>query len=225
MHTCSQCIKTVICTTAIIQYHILPSCWSHSMLQRILWREQGVPSLAMWEQGVLSLAMWEQGVLCDGVVTRLALHRQRKKHSGRCPEWEEQWECVGRWLQWGRTPLSSPQANRPAVQFFWPTSCTETWLAANCQKSWAMATFEPLEEAKTGVGDVLTELGGTPIFKRRSYGSSSTSCSSSAPSPETEEFESLEKRFHEELSEKLHERKISDCDPSAPRKLSEISLR
>ena len=54
---------------------------------------------------------------------------------------------------------------------------------------------------------------------------SSTSCSSSAPSPETEEFESLEKRFHEELSEKLHERKISDCDPTAPRKLSEISLR
>ena len=88
-----------------------------------------------------------------------------------------------------------------------------------------MATFEPLDEAKTGVGDVLTKLGGTPIFKRRSYGSCSTSCSSSAPSPETEEFESLEKRFHEELSEKLHERKISDFDPSAPRKLSEISLR
>ena len=88
-----------------------------------------------------------------------------------------------------------------------------------------MATFEPLVEAKTGVGNVLTKLGGTSIFKRRSYGSSSTSCSSSAPSPETEEFESLEKRFHEELSEKLHEQKISDCDPSAPRKLSEIYLR
>ena len=53
-----------------------------------------------------------------------------------------------------------------------------------------MATFEPLEE-----GDVLTELGGKPIFKRRSYGSSSTSCSSSAPSPETEEFELLESAF------------------------------
>ena len=88
-----------------------------------------------------------------------------------------------------------------------------------------MATFEPLVEAKTGVGNVLTKLGGTPIFKWRSYGSSSASCSSSAPSPETEEFESLEKRFHEELSEKLHDQKISDCDPSAPRKLSEIYLR
>ena len=72
---------------------------------------------------------------------------------------------------------------------------------------------------------MLTELGGTPIFKRRSYGSSSASCSSSAPSPETEEFESLEMRFHEELSEKLHEQKISDCDPSAPRKVSEIYSR
>jgi hypothetical protein len=78
-----------------------------------------------------------------------------------------------------------------------------------------MATFDPLDEAKTGVGDVLTDLAGTPVFKRRSYGSSSASCSSSIPSPETEEFESLEKHFHEELAEKLHERKLSE------RKLSE----
>ena len=85
-----------------------------------------------------------------------------------------------------------------------------------------MSTFDPLDEAKTGVGDVLTELTGTPVFKRRSYGSSSAS--SSIPSPETEEFESLEKRFHEELAEKLHERKVSDCD-SQHRKLSDISLR
>ena len=86
-----------------------------------------------------------------------------------------------------------------------------------------MSTFDPLDEAKTGVGDVLTELVGTPVFKRRSYGSSSAS-STSIPSPETEEFESLEKRFHEELAEKLHERKVSDCD-SQHRKLSDISLR
>ena len=78
-------------------------------------------------------------------------------------------------------------------------------------------------EAKTGVGDMLPEPAGTPGFQRRSFGSSSASGSSSFPSPETEEFESLEKKFHEELAEKLHERKISDCDPQQ-RKLSEISL-
>ena len=41
---------------------------------------------------------------------------------------------------------------------------------------------------------------GTPVFKRRSYGSS---CGSSLVSPETEEFESLEKTFKEELEQKL----------------------
>ena len=88
-----------------------------------------------------------------------------------------------------------------------------------------MSGFDTLEEVgeefpgviqfRTGVGDTL---GGTPVFKRRSYGSS---CGSSIPSPETEEFESLEKSFREELEQKLHERKISDSE----RKISDISNR
>merc|ERR1719420_569918 len=61
-------------------------------------------------------------------------------------------------------------------------------------------------------------LAGTPVFKRRSYGSS---CGSSIPSPDTEEFESLEKSFREELEQKLHERKSSDSE----RKISDISNR
>ena len=88
-----------------------------------------------------------------------------------------------------------------------------------------MSSFDTLEESvedypgvaqfKTGVGDTM---GGTPIFKRRSYGSS---CGSSIPSPDTEEFESLEKSFREELEQKLHERKSSDSE----RKISDISNR
>ena len=50
---------------------------------------------------------------------------------------------------------------------------------------------------------------GTPVFKRRSYGSS---CGSSIVSPETEEFESLEKSFKEELEQKLHDRKASESE-------------
>ena len=66
---------------------------------------------------------------------------------------------------------------------------------------------------------------GTPVFKRRSYGSS---CGSSLVSPETEEFESLEKTFKEELEQKLHERKLSEteqrksCDIVTNRRLSEL---
>ena len=52
-------------------------------------------------------------------------------------------------------------------------------------------------------------LAGTPVFKRRSYGSS---CGSSILSPETEEFESLEKSFKEELEQKLHDRKASETE-------------
>ena len=69
---------------------------------------------------------------------------------------------------------------------------------------------------------------GTPVFKRRSYGSS---CGSSLVSPETEEFESLEKTFKEELEQKLHERKISEteqrknCDIVTNRRLSELQSK
>ena len=52
-------------------------------------------------------------------------------------------------------------------------------------------------------------LVGTPVLKRRSYGSS---CGSSIVSPETEEFESLEKSFKEELEQKLHDRKASETE-------------
>ena len=85
---------------------------------------------------------------------------------------------------------------------------------------------------KTGVGGGGGGGGGggdseTPQFKRRSLGSS---CSSSLVSPETEEFESLEKSFREELQQKLHERKISEAerknsDLSSGRRLSEFSSK
>ena len=83
---------------------------------------------------------------------------------------------------------------------------------------------------KTGVGGGGGGGGGdseTPQLKRRSLGSS---CSSSLVSPETEEFESLEKSFREELQQKLHERKISEAerknsDLSSGRRLSELSSK
>ena len=53
-------------------------------------------------------------------------------------------------------------------------------------------------------------------LKRRSYGSS---CGSSLVSPETEEFETLERSFKEELQQKLHDRKASEA---LERKSSEI---
>ena len=72
---------------------------------------------------------------------------------------------------------------------------------------------------KTGVGD------GEETFNdnRRSFGSN-------LPSPETEEFESLEKSFREELEQKLHERKISEAerktsDLATGRRLSGLSSK
>ena len=54
----------------------------------------------------------------------------------------------------------------------------------------------------------------TPSLQRRSLGSSTVS-------PETEEFETLEKSFKEELEQKLHERKTSA--EAVPRRVSELS--
>ena len=59
----------------------------------------------------------------------------------------------------------------------------------------------------------------TPGLKRRSLGSSG-SLGSSLVSPETEEFENLEKSFKEELEQKLHERKASS--EAVPRRVSEL---
>ena len=90
----------------------------------------------------------------------------------------------------------------------------------------AMSELEIMEDLvpaapqfKTGVGDGE----GTPAANRRSFGSS-------LPSPETEEFESLEKSFREELEQKLHERKISEAerktsDLSSGRRLSGLSSK
>ena len=63
---------------------------------------------------------------------------------------------------------------------------------------------------------------GTPGLKRRSYASS---CGSSLVSPETEEFETLEKSFKEELEQKLHERKSSEGERRScePRRVSELA--
>ena len=77
---------------------------------------------------------------------------------------------------------------------------------------------------KTGVGGEEESYNdGTPAANRRSFGSS-------LPSPETEEFESLEKSFREELEQKLHERKISEAerktsDLSSGRRLSGLSSK
>jgi hypothetical protein len=50
----------------------------------------------------------------------------------------------------------------------------------------------------------------TPSLLRRNFGGGvAANGSSSGGSPETEEFESLERRLHEELEQKLHERKLS----------------
>ena len=59
----------------------------------------------------------------------------------------------------------------------------------------------------------------TPTLQRRSYGSSNKS-SSDGGSPDTEEFESLERRLHEELEQKLQERKISVTMATAVDQLS-----
>ena len=79
-----------------------------------------------------------------------------------------------------------------------------------------MASFE-----SSTVDDILkTYKQETPVMQRRSYGSS---CSSSL-SPETEEFESLEKSFKEELEQKLQERKVSESGEGlVTRRLSELS--
>ena len=69
--------------------------------------------------------------------------------------------------------------------------------------------FSPALCGPAAQGD--TALGGTPGLKRRSYGSSCGSAASMV-SPDTEEFESLEKSFKEELEQKLHERKVSEPD-------------
>ena len=60
----------------------------------------------------------------------------------------------------------------------------------------------------------------TPGLKRRSLGSNS-SLGSSLVSPETEEFENLEKSFKEELERKLHDRKTSS-EALPPRRVSEL---
>ena len=76
---------------------------------------------------------------------------------------------------------------------------------------------------KTGVGGGEETFNGTPGSNRRSFGSS-------LPSPETEEFESLEKSFREELEQKLTERKISEAerktsDLASGRRLSGLSSK
>ena len=76
---------------------------------------------------------------------------------------------------------------------------------------------------KTGVGGGQESFNGTPGANRRSFGSS-------LPSPDTEEFESLEKSFREELEQKLHERKISEAerktsDLATGRRLSGLSSK
>ena len=75
---------------------------------------------------------------------------------------------------------------------------------------------------KTGVGGEREET--SDGSNRRSFGSSNL------PSPETEEFESLEKSFREELEQKLHERKISEAerktsDLATGRRLSGLSSK
>ena len=73
--------------------------------------------------------------------------------------------------------------------------------------------------------ELMTDLlPATPQFKTGVGGGSSL------VSPETEEFESLEKSFREELQQKLHERKISEAerknsDLSTGRRLSELSSK
>jgi hypothetical protein len=58
----------------------------------------------------------------------------------------------------------------------------------------------------------------TPSLLRRNFGGGiAANGSSSGGSPETEEFESLERRLHEELEQKLQERKLSAAaEPLSP---------
>ena len=91
-----------------------------------------------------------------------------------------------------------------------------------------MSEFQMIPAApqfRTGVGGEGGSL--TPSLKRRSTGSTSNS---SLVSPETEEFESLEKSFREELEQKLNERKISEAerktsDLASGRRLSGLSSK
>jgi hypothetical protein len=53
----------------------------------------------------------------------------------------------------------------------------------------------------------------TPSLLRRNFCGGVTVNGSSGGSPETEEFESLERRLHEELEQKLNERKLSAAMP------------
>jgi hypothetical protein len=53
----------------------------------------------------------------------------------------------------------------------------------------------------------------TPSLLRRNFGGGVAVNGSSGGSPETEEFESLERRLHEELEQKLQERKLSATVP------------
>jgi hypothetical protein len=53
----------------------------------------------------------------------------------------------------------------------------------------------------------------TPSLLRRNFGGGVAVNGSSGGSPETEEFESLERRLHEELEQKLQERKLSAAAP------------
>ncbi len=62
-------------------------------------------------------------------------------------------------------------------------------------------------------------LATTPSLLRRNFGGGVTVNGSSSGSPETEEFESLERRLHEELEQKLQERKLSAA-ASVPEPLS-----
>ena len=96
----------------------------------------------------------------------------------------------------------------------WPGPGTMSGLDANSNTDFSPALCGPAARGDT--------LGGTPGLKRRSLGSSCGSASSMV-SPDTEEFESLEKSFKEELEQKLHERKVSE--PDGVRRLSsQLSL-
>ena len=90
----------------------------------------------------------------------------------------------------------------------------------------AMSKLEIMEDLVPAAPQFKTGVGGaeeTPGANRRNFGSS-------LPSPETEEFESLEKSFREELEQKLHERKISEAerktsDLASGRRLSGLSSK
>ena len=92
--------------------------------------------------------------------------------------------------------------------------CCDVWLVLTLARTMSgldansNTDFSPALCGPAAQGDAL---GGTPGLKRRSCGSSCGSAASMV-SPDTEEFESLEKSFKEELEQKLHERKVSEPD-------------